>query len=404
VGIPSLFTASSGGLYGMRLVSDVLAATYLALAIMAVTTWAKSRLLLLGLIVAVTPMTFFLASVVNPNGFEIASATCLWCTGLVLALDRASDPPSGLIAIVVASATGLMLSRGLSLLWVVLIVFIVAVAAGRRAVANLARSSRVRWSLVVLGPAAIFAVTWVLVAHSLNVQQGVSIPSNVRGLHLAAVVAGFSGSWLQEMIGIFGWLDTNAPLVTFLVWYGLLGFFILLPLVCYRSRRELAALLLLILVVLSVPVLISYGEAHHSGIVWQGRYTMPMAVGVPLLSAALLEQSGLLRHVHRRLAVLFCLLIGVAQMFAFAQALRRYTVGLAGPLDFLRGSWQPPLGAPGLSALSVLAIALLMAWVWRLVTWEGPERSDAIERNGSHRRRHTAPVLVESARPVAGGP
>ena len=397
VGIPSLFTVSTGGLYAMRIMSDLLAAVYLALAIMAVTTWARGRLLLLGLIVAVTPMTFFLSSVVNPSGFEIASATCLWCAGLILVLDRASDPPSGLIVVVFASATGLMLSRGLSPLWVLLIASVLAVCAGRRSVVNLAKSRGVRWGLLVLVPAAIFAVAWVLGAHTLNLIPGVSISSNVRGVHLAAVIFGFTGSWLQEMIGVFGWLDTTSPLLTFLIWYGLLGFFILLGLVCHRSRRELAALLLLILIVVAVPVVISYDQAHRSGIVWQGRYMMPMAVGVPLLSAALIERSEILHDVHQRLALPLCALVGLGQICAFAQALRRYTVGLAGPLDFFfHGSWQPPLGAPGLCALTVLGIALLMTLVYGLVRSEGPHGIDAFERSGSF-PRHARDLELKAA-------
>ena len=397
VGIPSLFTVSTGGLYAMRIMSDLLAAVYLALAIMAVTTWAKGRLLLLGLIVAVTPMTFFLSSVVNPSGLEIASATCLWCAGLILVLDRASDPPSGLIVVVFASATGLMLSRGLSLLWVLLIASVLAVCAGRRAVVDLARSRRVRWGLLVLVPAAIFAVTWVLVAHTLNiVPDGRPVGRNVRGVHLAAVIFGLTGSWLRGMIGVFGWLDTSSPLVTFLIWYGLLGFFILLGLVCHRSRRELAAPLLLILIVLAVPVAIAYDQAHRFGIAWQGRYIMPMAVGVPLLSVALIERSEILRDVHQRLALPFCALVGLGQICAFAQALRRYTVGLAGPLDFLHGSWQPPLGAPGLCALTVLGIALLMTLVYGLVRSEGPHGIDAFERSGSL-PRHARDLVLKAA-------
>ncbi len=383
-GIPSLFTASTGGLYAMRFVSDFLASLYLGLAIMTVVAWARGRLLLLGLIVATTPMTFFIGSVVNPSGLEIASATCLWCAGLVLFLDRVSDPPSGLMAVVVASAGGLMLSRGLSLLWVVLIALIIAVSAGRRAIAELAKSRRVRWSLLVLMPPAIFAITWVLVAHSLNVVPGAPISPNISGTHLAAVIFGFNTAWLQEMIGVFGWLDTTSPFVTYLIWYGALGFFILLAVVCHQSRPELAALLMLILIVVAVPMLISYDQIHRVGIGWQGRYTMPVAVGVPLLSAALIERSGMLRNVRRRLALWLCILTGIGQICAYTQALRRYTVGTAGPVDFLHGSWRPPLGAAALCALVVVSIALLMTLIFHLVESEDESlRLNAVEHNGS---------------------
>jgi len=56
----------------------------------------------------------------------------------------------------------------------------------------------------------------------------------------------------------------------------------------------------------------------------------------------------------------------VLQTVAFAVALRRYTVGQAGPLNFVaEGSWHPPL--PGKVLLIAFAVgqAALIAWlVW----------------------------------------
>ncbi len=51
---------------------------------MSVVVWSKGRLLLVGVLVAATPTTIFLASVINPNGLEITAALCLWCSGLIL--------------------------------------------------------------------------------------------------------------------------------------------------------------------------------------------------------------------------------------------------------------------------------------------------------------------------------
>ena len=84
VGLPSLFTSSPTGIYLIRLVSALLNAVFLALAALSVVAWSRSRMLLIGLLVATTPMTFFLGGVVNASGFEITSATCLWCSGVVL--------------------------------------------------------------------------------------------------------------------------------------------------------------------------------------------------------------------------------------------------------------------------------------------------------------------------------
>ncbi len=372
VGLPSLFTVSTAGIYLMRIMSDLLGAIYLALAVMSVVAWSRNRLILLGLIVAVTPMTVFLSSVVNPSGLEITAATCLWCSALILVAERSSDPPPGLVAVVVAATMGLMLVRGLGPLWVALIAIVMASVAGWRAILSISRSRAVRLSLFILIPGALFAGTWIIAARALDLLAlGIPVNRHETRAHLVASIIGDTGFWIQQMIGVFGWLDTYSPLVTYLIWYATISLFTLLAFVCYQRQRDLAALVLLILLVLVVPILITYDQAYSVGIDWQGRYIMPLAVGIPLLSAVMVGHSNVLRNVQARLALVVCALVGLGQICAFAQALRRYAVGLAGPLDYLHGSWQPPLGAGLLTAGAVIAMTLLMVFMYRLVVTQG---------------------------------
>jgi hypothetical protein len=365
VGLPSLFTASGNGLYAMRLVSALLNAVFLALAALSIAAWSRSRFLLVGLLVAVTPMTYFLGSVVNPSGLEITSATCLWCAGLVLALERSDRPPPGLVAVATVAAIALLLSRALSPLWVVCILLLLALLAGWRGVRAMARARCVRWALVPLVPAGAFAVGWIVVAHALDLLP-VGVKARGSGTSLAASILGNTGAWIQQMIGIFGWLDTLSPLLTYLFWYAVIGLFVLLALSCAR-RRHSGALVLLMLVVVFAPVIISYGQAHRLGIIWQARYIMPMAVGVPLMAVALVEGSPALRGVRTRVATMACALLAVAAFAAFAEALRRYVTGVKGPIDYLQGAWQPPFGATTLTVAAFVLIALLALFVRHLV-------------------------------------
>jgi hypothetical protein len=368
VGLPSLFTASSDGLYAMRLTSALLNAVFLALGAFSIAAWSRSRFLLVGLLVAATPMTFFLGSVVNPSGLEITSAICLWCAGLVLALERADKPPPGLVAVVTVSAIVLLLSRALSPLWVVCILLLLALLAGWRGLGALARARCVRWAVVPVVPAAAFAVGWIVVAHALDLLP-VGVKAKGAGTPLAANILGDTATWVQQMVGIFGWLDTLSPLLTYLFWYAAVGLFILLALACAR-RRHVAALVLLIVVVVIAPVTISYGQAHRLGIIWQARYIMPMAVGVPLMAVALVERSAALRQVGTRVATVVCTLLGIAAFAAFAEALRRYVTGVKGPIDYLQGAWQPPFGATTLTVAAFVLIALLAFFIRYLVAGE----------------------------------
>ncbi len=397
VGLPSLITSSSTGIYLIRLVSALLNAAFLALAALSVVAWSRSRVLLIGLLIATTPMTFFLGGVVNPSGFEITSATCLWCSGMVLALERADNVPPGLVAVVTASAAALLLSRSLSPLWVVLIVAFLALLCGWRGVRALARVPSVRWSLAVLVPCGVVALGWIVVAHAFD-ELPVGLPvGHEVGWHLALSIFGNTGSWVQQMVGVFGWLDTTSPALTYLVWYVAVGMLILTAVSCTKPRYA-GVLALLICTVLAVPVIISYGEAHHLGVIWQGRYIMPMAVGVPLMSAALIGGTGLLRPVQGRLSTLLCVVIGIAEFAAFAEALRRYTTGVGGPLDYLHGPWQPPLGATAVTVGAFLVIGLSMVLIRSLIA------ADPAPAGGSGRQRVAAtagPVLVADGEAAA---
>ena len=108
------------------------------------------------------------------------------------------------------------------------------------------------------------------------------------------------------MIGVFGWLDTPAPLLTYLVWYVAIGVVVLLALSSTHARGNVALLFLVALVVL-VPMAISYREAHRLGLFWQGRYTLPMATGIPVLATALIDGTAVLGAIRSRLTVLLCI-------------------------------------------------------------------------------------------------
>jgi predicted membrane protein DUF2142 len=194
VGLPSIVGTSHATIYFMRLMSGLLSAVFLALAVMAVATWSRRRLLLVGVLVPATPMTFFLGSVVNPSGFEISSALCLWSAGLVLALERADRPPPGLVAVVVGATMALLLARGLSPLWVVGTLGILGLLAGWKSVQSIARDRSARWSLVALVPTGIFAVVWIVLAHALDLLPvGAVIPKSETRSHLLASIIGNTG-------------------------------------------------------------------------------------------------------------------------------------------------------------------------------------------------------------------
>jgi hypothetical protein len=372
VGIPSLFMASASGVYLQRLVSALLNAVFLALAVTSVVTWSRSRLLLVGMAVAVTPSALFFGSVVNPSGMEASCAVCLWSSSLVLALERASDPPRGLVAVAALSGAAMASVRGLSPLWVAMIGLSVAALAGRRALRELARHRSVKVAASVVAAVAGAAVVFILAAHTLDVLPSVNkAPPGATTGQLFVTTFDHTGRFLTEMIGKFGWLDTFAPLSTYLVWYAALGLVAGVAAVVGR-RREVAVFALVTLAAVLVPVVISTSQARRAGFVWQGKDSLPFALGVPLMAAALMGTSGVLDRHRGRLTGLVAFTLATGSALAFAGTLRRYAVGIDGPLDFFHTAWRPPLGLPLLVAgelvaafgTAVLLRNLVEPWSW----------------------------------------
>jgi len=173
VGLPTLVWPSAAGVRVMRLVSAAITAALLASAFVTAQGSRRREGLVLGLVVAVTPMVFFLGGSVNPSGVEIAGAIGLWSALVTLVLTEPGEPQSvettGRLALRAAVAgSALVLSRQLGPLYALLIVAVVAAFAGRRRVAALARRPEVRRWGAALGAVSVVSIAWILAKHTLS--------------------------------------------------------------------------------------------------------------------------------------------------------------------------------------------------------------------------------------------
>jgi hypothetical protein len=362
VGLPSLAFPSKSGIYLMRFMSALLNAVLVSLAFVAVLRWSRRRILLAGVLVAVTPMAWFLGGVVNPSGFEICAAVCLWTAGVVLVREHPDHPPPGLVVIVAASAAALMLARPISPLWVAIIAAVLAILGGWRAATGLLHSRAARWSAVPVAASGALAMWWLVAEHSLDLLSvGVPVGRDESGARLALFVFDQTPAWLHQMVGVFGWLDTPSPLLTYVVWSVAGGAVVIAGLL--GGTRVAVAMVVVILAVLAVPVALSVGQAHRLGIIWQGRYTLPIAAGLPLVGLSSVRPLAVLRRWRVPLVVAAAAAMAVAAMAAYLEALRRYAVGVSGPIDFLGARWHPPLGSTAVAAGGCALLAVLWAFV-----------------------------------------
>jgi hypothetical protein len=361
IGLPTLVSTGVGAMYAIRLLFVLATAVCVAsaLADLDVLGGALARV---ALLVAVTPMTLFLSGTINPNAVEIAAALLVWTSALRL-LAHAGDGAvaSREVARCGGAALVLALARPLSPLWLACIagVLVVGFAPGP-SLRVLARSAAARVWAAVLVVACAAQTAWVLLTDPIY-GDATSATDWSRSEALRNSLGRLSAQ-LREMIGVFGWLDTPAPELTRVVWSGALGL-LLLAAFAAGARRERLALGALLAVLVVVPVVLETAQARDLGTSWQGRYSLPAAVALPLLSAVVLVRRLTLPPTFAR--ALMASLAGalvVAHVAAYWQFLRRFTVGANGPvLFFLDARWHPPV--PALVLVAGYAV-VIGAFAW----------------------------------------
>ncbi len=376
VGLPSLILDADAAVYAMRLVSAFLAALLLGLAFALARVWSRSRLLVVALAVTTTPMVFIFGAVVNPSGLECAAAVCVWTGGLILVIDRPSQPPPSLLIATVGAAVVMVLTRALSPLWLVLIVVTLVVLAPG-SVATLVRSRSVRIGAGAVVIAAVAAVIFVEWAHSLWVfPVGVAVPQRTSSIRLVGLALGRSGLILRELIGAVGSDESGPPLLIMVLWGACASIVAAAGVITGRRRQGLVVLALLVLSV-AVPTALMVSQAHEDGLVWQARDGLPLYAGTFLVAGAVAgtrqvpSLAGLLRIVQvqwarRHVVTSLAVLVAIVQIGDFLWALRRYTVGLDSTLDpfaHVPGGWSPPVPAVAPSLVLICSTVTLCAWI-----------------------------------------
>jgi hypothetical protein len=383
VGTGSLISQQRSGIYAMRLVSAGASAFMLALCAYGVAKWSRRRYIVVGVFVSLTPITLFLASSVNPSGFEIVTAICLWTLAIILALDYPSDPPKELVVLIGATASVLALVRGLSPLWVALVGLTIAVLVGSRHVLHYFRARRdVRVAAVVVAVAGALAALWIFTQGTLNVLAShVAIEPATSEFQTLHLVANHGYQWLREGVGVLGWLDTPMPLNFYQAWYLLLAIVLAVAFMhaTWRQRTWTIALCVMSYV---IPVVIVAHQAKANGIVWQGRDGMPLAVGPLILAGALWGRQTNRAVVGRASASLIIATVSGLELIAFYVNLRRYAVGINGPRLFVlhHQGWSPPTGQ--LLTLVVYAVAVV-ALATLTILWICSPQDGAREEIGS---------------------
>ncbi|MBD8658991.1 DUF2142 domain-containing protein [Frigoribacterium sp. CFBP 8754] len=410
VGWPSLFLGGDAAVIGMRLVSALVNAFFVGVVAWAAAQMRRGSAVAAWSAVALTPMATYLGGMVNPNGVEVTGCLALAAMAWLIVHDP-DGPRLGVRAgaLVVAGVVAGN-ARSASPLFVLLIVVAVLLTVPVRDVGDLLRRRPVWLAAAVAAVGLGAAAAWtVLVAAPAGF-----IPSSdpARDTLLPAVLHTLAATenYGTEMIGVLGWFDTGLPQPVYYGWTAGVGL-VVAGALGFARRRALVGAGLLMVALLLVPSVLQAPSAAAFGYIWQGRYSLPVFVGMVIVAGLAWQHARPSHERWLRLVVVVVSAATVGQVASFATAYRRYSVGVSRPFrDVLEpGSWQAPgglvavalvfvVGAVGLGVLGVLVTRAVEA-----AAAEIPSRADAPASADAPSSVDASPVRADGGEEPAAG-
>ena len=337
----------------------------------------RGRVALGASTLGITPMAWFSIVVVNPSGLVIAGGFALWAA-LLSVNSVARDQPDRLMSWTLAAGwAAAVLPRRDGIIWSAVIVGI-CTASGLVDLRRLVRRLDVGpllliavSTLVTLGWAAtsdtvsskfLFAAPLLpligVALHHLwttrrSVPQRVLLGSSVvvaggvaAGLVMSRRRGGFDGDLLQriigqsglnleEAIGLLGWLDSPLPRTALFLWILALGMLAGAALITRRGSAVGVASAIVGLGVVAAWVL-EMSQGNNTSTYWQGRYFLPLLIGVPMVLGWSNVRDGSDRTDDKEAEKsMFVAVVGVAAVvmtMAFGASMRRWGVGTSGSI------------------------------------------------------------------------
>lgn len=304
VGFPVRLLLPADDVISYRIIAALWVAAVLALT--AVRLRRHGRRALVALAVA-PPSAWFLFGVVNPNALEIALVGLAWAC--VVPPARRAD----------WVGAGLALGVAVALRPVAVVAAVVVVAVG----CLLARANSIpvgRTNIAAVAAPSALGLGWIALWHRWA-DVVISDPRTAtdRGT-LDALFASLGGlpRTAAELVAALGWLEFWVPLGAAVGWA------VIVTVIVARSRPRGAALLVWAGGLIATPVLFEVVAANDVGLIWQGRYSLPIALGIGALVIAASGEWNAPRLMVPTVAVI--------EVITFWWTVRRYDVGINGQL------------------------------------------------------------------------
>jgi hypothetical protein len=277
--------------FAMRAVSAILCALLIAWAAAVTARWASTAWPLVTLAVGLTPALVYSTAMAAPNGITYASAALVWAAfmGLVRAGTEATDGHRFALPLVFGSVA-LVATHTSGAMWLALAAPVVVMLRPLREwVAILA----VRWKAWLLAAGVVLAVTVACVAW-IRLERTNSLNTAVleHGPFPWAQVPIYHMLWALQAIGAFPLRNEPAPIPVYVIW-GLALVAVLVSLFRWGSGRERVAGALTLVMLTVVPTVLTLLSYRSESVAWQGRYSLPLWLGVTSIAGLVLDSRRL---------------------------------------------------------------------------------------------------------------
>jgi hypothetical protein len=325
---------------------------------------SKSRNAWVSLLMLLTPAVSSFSAVINPFAYEIAAAALFWTSAFLLTdKSRSNRKAKQLWASLIISAVFFSCIRPAAFVWISVVMFFVIVSVPGNITRQLNFQDKKMRS--ILGIA--FNAVVISLALSYRTQTDLVVdPTNTiapmvgaGGGMLSNMVISYErlGSFFIQLFGYFGWTSFYPPVAVPILFVTAVVMSIgIMRISTWRLRSGLAAL---IAFVYFGPVVLEGARASSLGFFYQGRYILPVAIGIPIY----IWLRGEERRPNRYTLLLTRTIVGLSagsSIFAANYVARRFVSGTDGRIMwFFDVKWNPPGGA--YTTLSLLVGAIIGA-------------------------------------------
>lgn len=331
---------------GLRVITSTGVALLLAVAAATAASRARTLWPLAAVGVAYTPTVALSGATAAPNGVGYAAAALWWVSALAV-VDDDERPPWGRLGL---ASVLLVSAHTMNVVWLPLMTAAVLALRPRAFWLQCLRRPRPALTVAVVLAAGLASVAWIRLAGTNRLND--PIPG-IGPLPLGRL-ASSELVWALQTVATGPSRDDAAPIVVYVLWSLAL---LALGAVAWRAadRRSRGVAVLLLAAWVAVPVVLTIVSYPTEGLAWQGRYAIPLVVGLTFLAGRVMDRG---RPVPAPAAVAIASVVGLTHVWCVLAVLLhesspRHTVALV---------QQLPLAATALAvgATAALGVALLV--------------------------------------------